>query len=329
MCSVWWAASGCWSFFQYQSPPSSLLSSSLYLASWPLQRSLFSVFTSEGGWTLKPVLFYHIKYPSSDLGIVLQLAAFTCSMQCNSLESNVIWWSLLDQQESWAPTSLFLSNHVSISLWRWASITWNHHACSSSGDWWSPLQVLLFSFFWKTNCNAVSFLCDQRRLHDQLYIATFFWNTLVEECDLHRRIGLRVLLLVGSTPSMVFLIFDDHPYQSFKNFLFVMVLFTFIHTSHHHQWIVTITALSKLCMQVLLGFMLPTALLSMWISNTASTAMMVYLRWMIRTPPSDLINTSTRFPYWRRSLLNWEQNTGHWDPSLNPSPPETFFLCKF
>ena len=146
MCSVWWAASGCWSFFQYRSPPSSLLFSSLYLASWPLQRSLFSVFTSEGGWTLKPALFCHIKYPSSDLGIVLQLAAFTCSMQCNYLESNVIWWNLLDQQESWAPTIPFLSNHFSISLWRWASITWNHHACSSSGDWWSPLQVLLFHF---------------------------------------------------------------------------------------------------------------------------------------------------------------------------------------
>ena len=146
MCSVWWAASGCWSFFQYLSPPSSLLFSSLFLASWPLQRSLFSVFTSEGGWILKPVLFYHVKYLSPDLGIVLQLAAFTCSMQCNSLEFNVIWWSLLDQQESWAPTSPFLSNHVSISLWRWASITWNHHACSSSGDWWLPLQVRLFHF---------------------------------------------------------------------------------------------------------------------------------------------------------------------------------------
>lgn len=50
----------------------------------------------------------------------------------------------------------------------------------------------------------------------------------VEHSNLHRRVGLRVLLLVGSSPRMV-----------------------------------------------LLGFMLPTAILSMWISNTASTAMMI------------------------------------------------------
>ena len=56
MCSVWWAASGCWSFFQYRSPPSSLLFSSLYLASWPLQRSLLSFFTSEGGRILESAL---------------------------------------------------------------------------------------------------------------------------------------------------------------------------------------------------------------------------------------------------------------------------------
>ena len=56
MCSVWWAASGCWSFFQYLSPPSSLLFSSLYLASWPLQRSLLSFFTSEGGRILESAL---------------------------------------------------------------------------------------------------------------------------------------------------------------------------------------------------------------------------------------------------------------------------------
>ena len=35
MCSAWWAASGCWSFSPYPSPPFSLLFSSLYSASWP------------------------------------------------------------------------------------------------------------------------------------------------------------------------------------------------------------------------------------------------------------------------------------------------------
>ena len=38
MCSAWWAASGCWSFSPYPSPPFSLLFSSLYSASWPLLR---------------------------------------------------------------------------------------------------------------------------------------------------------------------------------------------------------------------------------------------------------------------------------------------------
>ena len=47
-------------------------------------------------------------------------------------------------------------------------------------------------------------------------------------CHIYRRVGLRVLLSVGSSPR-----------------------------------------------SVLLGFMLPTAFLSMWISNTASTAMMI------------------------------------------------------
>ena len=50
----------------------------------------------------------------------------------------------------------------------------------------------------------------------------------IEHSNLHRRVGLRVLLWVGSSPRLV-----------------------------------------------LLGFMLPTAFLSMWISNTASTAMMI------------------------------------------------------
>ena len=41
MCSVWWPASGFWSFCQYLSPLFFLLYSSLYSASWPLQRLLF------------------------------------------------------------------------------------------------------------------------------------------------------------------------------------------------------------------------------------------------------------------------------------------------
>ena len=50
----------------------------------------------------------------------------------------------------------------------------------------------------------------------------------IEECNLHRRVALKALKLVGTSPRML-----------------------------------------------LVGFMLPTAVLSMWISNTASSAMMI------------------------------------------------------
>ena len=50
----------------------------------------------------------------------------------------------------------------------------------------------------------------------------------IEHCDLHRRIALNAMRLVGTTPRML-----------------------------------------------MLSFMLPTSMLSMWISNTATTAMMI------------------------------------------------------
>jgi sodium-dependent dicarboxylate transporter 2/3/5 len=50
----------------------------------------------------------------------------------------------------------------------------------------------------------------------------------IEECNLHKRVALKALRVVGTSPRML-----------------------------------------------LVGFMLPTAILSMWISNTASSAMMI------------------------------------------------------
>ena len=61
-----------------------------------------------------------------------------------------------------------------------------------------------------------------------LFIGGLMFAIGIEHSNLHRRVGLKVLLWVGSSPRLV-----------------------------------------------LLGFMIPTAFLSMWISNTASTAMMI------------------------------------------------------
>ena len=102
------------------------------------------------------------------------------------------------------------------------------------------------------------------------YLTAQCMQCAVEECNLHRRIGLRVLLLVGSTPSMVFLVPRSALINKIDNKILSISIF--------------------LCfVKVLLGFMLPTALLSMWISNTASTAMMV------KITRNSLIIPITRF----------------------------------
>lgn len=63
---------------------------------------------------------------------------------------------------------------------------------------------------------------------NMMFIAGLMVAISVEHSNLHRRIALKALLLIGTSPR-----------------------------------------------RLMLGFMLPTAFLSMWISNTATTAMMV------------------------------------------------------
>lgn len=65
----------------------------------------------------------------------------------------------------------------------------------------------------------------------------------IEECNLHRRVALQALKLVGTSPRML-----------------------------------------------LVGFMLPTAVLSMWISNTASSAMMIPI---LEAVLSEVLNDHT------------------------------------
>ena len=73
-----------------------------------------------------------------------------------------------------------------------------------------------------------------------------------------RRVGLRALLLVGTSPR-----------------------------------------------RVLLGFMLPTAVLSMWISNTATTAMMIPILEVDSSPCLRI----TEYPPPRRCWWSWAPST--------------------
>ncbi len=72
----------------------------------------------------------------------------------------------------------------------------------------------------------------------------------IEHCNLHRRIALRVLMLVGGGARWC-VIFDL--YSSLNLFLLL-----FLHSK-----------------RLLLGFMMITAGLSMWISNTATAVMIL------------------------------------------------------
>ena len=90
----------------------------------------------------------------------------------------------------------------------------------------SLLPVILFPILGIMTSAEVSLFYMKNSC--MLFIGGLMVAIGIEHSNLHRRVGLRVLLWVGSSPRLV-----------------------------------------------LLGFMLPTAFLSMWISNTASTAMMI------------------------------------------------------
>ena len=70
----------------------------------------------------------------------------------------------------------------------------------------------------------------------------------VEHCNLHKRIALNVLYVVGTSPRM-------------SETLMAIIL--------------SKTKACSVGSRLMLGFMITTAFLSMWISNTATTAMMV------------------------------------------------------
>uniref|UniRef100_H2Y7R6 Citrate transporter-like domain-containing protein n=1 Tax=Ciona savignyi TaxID=51511 RepID=H2Y7R6_CIOSA len=117
------------------------------------------------------------------------------------------------------------------------AVYWTTEACPLAVT--SLLPIVLFPMLGVLDADSVS-MAYTRQLNF-LFMGGLMVAVAIEEWNLHRRIALKILMLIGARPC----------------------------------W-------------VLLGFMMVTALLSMWISNTATTAMMVPIAVAVYDQMSDV-----------------------------------------
>uniref|UniRef100_H2Y7R5 Citrate transporter-like domain-containing protein n=1 Tax=Ciona savignyi TaxID=51511 RepID=H2Y7R5_CIOSA len=125
------------------------------------------------------------------------------------------------------------------------AVYWTTEACPLAVT--SLLPIVLFPMLGVLDADSVS-MAYTRQLNF-LFMGGLMVAVAIEEWNLHRRIALKILMLIGARPC----------------------------------W-------------VLLGFMMVTALLSMWISNTATTAMMVPIAVAVYDQMSDVTTVKTKNP---------------------------------
>ncbi|XP_078495307.1 solute carrier family 13 member 2-like isoform X2 [Ciona intestinalis] len=117
------------------------------------------------------------------------------------------------------------------------AVYWTTEACPLAVT--SLLPIILFPMLGVISADNISMMYT--RQINFLFVGGLIMAVAIQEWNLHRRIALKVLMLIGSRPC----------------------------------WI-------------LLGFMVVTAMLSMWISNTATTAMMVPIASAVYDQMSDV-----------------------------------------